>query len=75
MPIVLHHSAMITSPSGQGVIVIGGDRGYHDYSDAIFELYGNDYQSLKWRTLPKKLKFPRRGHLALFLPEKENGEV
>ena len=67
MPFELSSPTMVTSPSGQGVILIGGfnlSEGKH--SDTMIELTA----SMKWKTLEQKLKYPRDRHVTLPIPYK-----
>ena len=77
----LFNFAMVTSPNGAGVVVIGGEytksykkrlrngkeRNYErtTYSTAIFELDG---KTMKWIRLDQNLKFGRMGHSAIQIP-------
>ena len=47
---------MVTSPTGKGVIVMGGETASGEYSKAMFELS----QSMEWTRLEQTLKI---GHL------------
>ena len=66
LPFALCWSRMVTSPNGQGVIVMGG---YKDderqVSDSIIELSGKTIDSLKWRVLKLTLQFPRQSFVVL----------
>ena len=56
---------MVTSPSGKGVVVIGGWKNsvlFGESSNALIELKGN---SMEWVTLEQKLKYAREGHVAI----------
>ena len=59
LPFFLAGSSMVTSPSGKGVILIGGyNADISDYSNEIIELRGT---SMTWVTLSQKLLYPRYG--------------
>ena len=67
MPFELRTSTMVTSPSGQGVILIGGfDFSMGKQLDTVIELTA----SMKWKTLEQKLKYPRDRHVTLPIPFK-----
>ena len=67
MPFQLRNSAIVNTPSGQGIILIGGYNGsYRQYSNALLELKGN---SEEWIHLEQKLQFPREQHVAFHIPE------
>ena len=61
-------NAMVTSPNGQGVIIIGGyNHSRMTYSDVFLELkvVGNE---LKWVQMKSTLKNSRYRHLAIPVP-------
>ena len=59
---------MVTSPSGKGVILIGGyNADKSDYSEKIIELRGT---SMQWVKLKQKLKYPRADLVAIPMPVK-----
>ena len=53
---------MVTSPDGQGVMVIGGYNEDEDDHSSIYELRGNP---LRWTLLKQKLKYPRKWHVSI----------
>ena len=66
LPFHLRNSTMITSPSGDGVILIGGfNATYRKHSDLILEF---NYQSKVWTILEQKLKYPRELFVAMYIP-------
>ena len=57
---------MLPSPSGDGVILIGGfNASYRAYSEAILEW---KYHSRTWVILNQKLQFPRELFVAMYIP-------
>ena len=67
MPQKLSHFAMIPSPNGKGIIVIGGESktfGEREdkVSDLLMELNGD---TLQWKILDQKLDAKRRYHNAI----------
>ena len=56
---------MVTSPTGKGVIVMGGETEPNKFSKAIFELTEN----LEWKTLKHSLKNDHDGPIALPIPD------
>ena len=69
---------MVTSPRGNGVILIGGVEGDPSWSrtekkhfgeKALFELRGNSIESLKWIQLKQTLEYGRSYHLAVPVPD------
>ena len=78
MPFKLKLSTMVTSPNGQGVILIGGytvtepisnnDWAEKKPSDSVIELTAKPF--MKWKSLEQKLKYPRYGHVTLPIPLK-----
>ena len=56
---------MVTSPTGKGVIVMGGKMATFEYSRAMFELN----QSLEWTKLEQTLKIDHWAPLAIPIPD------
>ena len=67
MPFKLFGSKMITSPTGRGVVLIGGSRS-DSYNHHFLELSGDSEESLKWSYLDQKLFSERCGHAAFTVP-------
>ena len=68
----LHGPAIVTSPSGKGVVVIGGETGGETVgidsrkkSKAMFELS----QSMEWTRLEQTLEMDHWAHLAIPIPD------
>ena len=71
---------MITSPTGKGVILIGGLRkkltrsaneermNPEIHSDELIELSGDSLDSLQWTVLKQKLVYPRKDHVSFLIP-------
>ena len=57
---------MVTSPTGKGIIVMGGLTFTGEYSVAIFELS----QSMEWTILEQTLKIAHAYPLAIPIPDK-----
>ena len=57
-------SAMVPSPTGNGLLIIGGRKGGLSSSNAILELAVNFSGSLEWFVLARKLKYAKYNHLA-----------
>ena len=58
---------MVTSPNGQGVMLIGG-QGFvtddiFDFVDVVLELTTKPF--MKWKILEQKLKYPRSDHVTI----------
>ena len=62
MPLVLEYPAMVTSPTGKGVIVMGSSGGR---SKAMFELT----QSIEWTRLEQTLQIGHYASLAIPIPD------
>ena len=60
LPLELARHTMVTSPTGKGVIVMGGTN-----SKAMFELS----QSMEWTRLEQTLKIGHLGPLAIPIPD------
>ena len=57
---------MVTSPTGKGVIIMGGSEGPGKYSKAIFELA----KSMQWTRLEQTLQIEHIGRsLAIPIPD------
>ena len=67
LPFKLSTASMITSPTGRGVVVIGGwnDRS-NRYSTTILELHG---RTMEWIPLKQTLSYGRVGHLSFYVPD------
>ena len=63
MPLALEYLTMVTSPTGKGVIVMGGIT--EKDSKAIFELS----QSMQWTRLEKKFQIGHFAPLAIPIPD------
>ena len=61
----LENSAMVTSPTGKGVIVMGGGTESGEDSKAMFELS----QSMEWTRLEQTLQTEHYGVLAIPIPD------
>ena len=73
LPSQLWDSAIIPSPNGKGVVLLGGIKnvgnGLHVRSDELLELTGESIDSLTWIKLEQKLEYPRSQHIALPVPD------
>ena len=80
-PYKRYGSTMVTSPTGKGVILIGGEfqnkpfrKGFvrpmpkNIYSNELIELSGDSLDSLKWTVLDQKLVYPRKDHVSFLIP-------
>ena len=61
----LYDHAMVTSPTGKGVIVMGGQTESEEDSKEMFELS----QSMEWTRLEQTLQIGHEGHLAIPIPD------
>ena len=69
MPYNAKDFAMVTSPSGNGVVVIGigiGNIIGRKFYNKIFELKNN---TMKWMELKQTLTYERTGHIAIPIPD------
>ena len=67
LPYFLFGSAMVTSTNGRGVVLIGGyNASEYKYSTTILELNNN---TMKWVALNQTLKYARKWHVALPIPD------
>ena len=80
----LYGSTMVPSPTGKGIVVIGGmtntlgyeglredDPPYNnlDTTNVLLELSGDSIDSLQWTTMAHKLKYPRAYSVAFPIPD------
>ena len=56
---------MVTSPTGKGVIVMGGETASGEYSKAMFELS----KSLQWTKMEQTLQIKHWAPLAIPIPD------
>ena len=61
----LDRLAMVTSPTGKGVIAMGGETNSGKNSKAMFELS----KSMKWTRLEQSLQIEHRAPLAIPIPD------
>ena len=57
-------SSMITSPFGEGVILLG----CREHKEAFYEL-NNSNGILSWRKMKQQLKYPRSDTVAMLVPD------
>ena len=64
---------MVSSPTGKGVVIIGGFCNpilLSNYSsECLFELSGDSIESLKWKKLDQKLQYSRNGHVSFLISD------
>ena len=67
MPLALEYLTMVTSPTGKGVIVMGGETETESEEDskAMFELS----QSMEWTRLEQTLQIEHWAPLAIPIPD------
>ena len=65
LPVGLFHSTMISSPTGMGVMMIGGRAKLNPMFPDILELSGDSKETLEWKTLDQKIQYPRIFHLSV----------
>ena len=65
MPLRLDDHSMVTSPTGKGVIVMGGETENWKKSKAMFELS----QTMEWRRLEQTLQIDHLAPLAIPIPD------
>ena len=59
-------SSMVSSPNGQGVIVLG----CREHSQSLYQLYKDERSGmLSWRKMIQKLKYPRSDTVAMLVPD------
>ena len=65
MPLKLWRPAMLTSPTGKGVIVMGGNTAPGEYSKVMFEFT----QSMEWTRLEQTFQIGHYSPLAIPIPD------
>ena len=69
LPFLLSNSAVIASPNGNGLIIIGGliHNGLNGVTETnkLLELCGNTVKTMKWVPLEQNLQYARAFHLAI----------
>ena len=58
------HPTVITSPGGQGVILLG----CYEKRDAIYELSIKN-ETFQWTEMKQKLQYPRTETITMFIPD------
>ena len=56
-------SSLVTSPTGRGVVLIGGYNRKEE--NGLFELTGDSKENLKWEQIKPKLEHGRYQHLSI----------
>ncbi len=70
LPGALQGPSMVPSPSGNGVVIIGGKQdSYFNEVGTLLELQISEDSSMTWVEMRASLKFPRSGHLSMLIPE------
>ena len=59
---------MVTSPTGKGVIVIGGKTSFDVDLKCMYELTRDPNNQFSWSLLDQKLAFGRSSHISFTLP-------
>jgi len=67
LPKSLAEFSLVTNPTGDGVLAIGGING-SDRQSAIYELFCNRFRCM-WYELDQKLEYPRMNHVAMLIPD------
>jgi hypothetical protein len=65
---VLYGASLLTSPDGQGVIVIGGYSNGDGYQSSIYKLIC-DQLECKWSEMEQQLKIARANFVAMLIPD------
>jgi len=70
LPFKLRDQSVVPTPSGKGVILIGGYNDSHRRtSNLLLELAGQCLASLRWNIMELKLKIQRSQHLTFFISD------
>ena len=72
LPAKISNFTMVKSPTGKGIIIIGGSRRCMENQsfplDALYELSGDSIDTLKWTRLEQKLQIARYNHFSFYIP-------
>ena len=61
---------MVSTPNGEGVIIVGCSKTIGSTSDKIYQLtWGNDGTELEWSTMTQKLQVSRTNAVAMLIPD------
>ena len=67
LPFKLSQASMVTSPTGKGVVIVGGwNEKSSKYSTSLFELDG---RTMRWTKLKQTLEYGRVGHISFPIPD------
>lgn len=70
LPYKIRTASMVTSPDGEGVVLIGGfNVNANQYSQGLIELRGSSIETLEWKFLEQSLTFQRRNHVSFPIPD------
>ena len=61
LPDDCHEGSMVTSPTGDGVILLG----CYENQDSIYKMAPNSNGALVWTKMKQKLKYPRSGPIVV----------
>jgi hypothetical protein len=68
LPKKLYGASLLTSPDGQGVILIGGWSATDGYQSSIYKLI-YDQLEWKWSEMEQQLQIARRYFVAMLIPD------
>ena len=69
---------MVSSPTGRGVVVIGGSTTHWNgagAADTLIELSGDSIGSLKWTILDQRLQYGAFKHVSFQITQSENDSI
>ena len=74
MPLKCLHPSLVSTPNGEGVIIIGCSPHHYSSSnsltDKIYQLtWGNDGNELEWSTMTQTLQVARTDAVAMLIPD------
>ena len=68
LPYTVGKSQMVTSPDGNGIILIGGQHDYHTTAKILELRRDTNGWASSWTTMKQKLKYARNQHVAIPIP-------
>ena len=80
LPFILFGPTMVCSPTGKGVVVVGGQTSKFNeitthLSGDFIELSGDSIKSLKWTQLQQSLLTPKACHVSFIIPTQVANEL
>ena len=70
LPQTCWYPSMVSTPNGEGVIIVGCSTNIGSITDKIYQLtWGNDGNELEWTTMTQTLQVARTNAVAMLIPD------